>query len=278
MWGATGVWIAHLSDMPLGIILLFRFLLSLFIVSFILLAMARPIATTTSEMAGGVALFFYYVLTTGAFLFANMVSVSLIVSTTPAVVMVAECVKGNQPTRREMFGGVMAFCGVVVLVAGSKVAGFERDDGEWLGQLCALGAVLAMTAFSLTGRAVDSHAISTSFWSYLLGTVALLIWLIGASITEVAWVMPSGTQWFWLLGLAVFSTVIAAVCYKNACRLCGATTAAVIRLSTPLFAALFLVTLFGQDVSLRHLIAGVLVLLGAYLVITRNRSSHNATR
>jgi len=136
---------------------------------------------------------------------------------------------------------------------------------ERFGELLALVSVLSMTAFSLTGRAPDSHAAGASLWAALIGTAALLLVVTGGAPP----VLPAANQWMLLLGLAAFSTVAAAACYGNACRLCGATTAAVVRLSTPLFAALFLVAVFGHALSARHFIAGGLVLLGASFVIMR---------
>ena len=270
MWGGTGIWIVFLSDLPLPHILLFRFALSLLVVSCIMLVLARPLSATKGDLAGGVALFFYYAFATGAFALANIVSVSLIVSTTPAFVMAAEWAQGRKPAPGEIIGALIAFCGVAVLMAGAPVSGWETGNRELLGEALALGAALAMTAFSLTGRTLDSNAASATFWACLLGSVALLML---AAATPAALSPPSPQQWFHLSGLAAFSTVIAAVCYRNACRLSGATTAAVVRLSTPLFAALFVVVIFGHGLTLRHLLAGVLALLGACLVIVHGDRS-----
>lgn len=269
MWGATGVWIAGLA-LPVRDVLLYRFALSLLVVCVVMSAMRpRRMANTIAgkhDIIGGVALFFYYALTTAAFSLANMVSVSLIVATTPAFVMGAQWLRGRRPARAGVIGALLAFGGVVALLAPGGLSPTDATaDSERLGELLALASVLSMTAFSLLGRAPDSHAAGASLWAGLIGTAALSLVAIGGA----APVMPDANQWGLLLGLAAFSTVAAAACYGNACRLCGATTAAVVRLSTPLFAALFLVAVFGEALSARHFIAGALILFGAGVVVMR---------
>ena len=198
-----------------------------------------------------------------------MVSVSLLVATTPAFVMGAEWMRGKRPARASMLGALLAFGGVVVLLAPAGFSPATAAAGrEYFGQLLALASALSMTAFSLFGRAPDAHAAGASLWACLIGAAVLLLVAIGGGV-PLAVAMPDTNQWLSLLGLAVFSTLAAAACYGNACRLCGATTAAVVRLSTPLFAALFLVAVFGGELSTRHFIAGALILLGASVVIMR---------
>lgn len=270
MWGATGVWIIALA-LPVRDVLLYRFALSLLVAGAVMSAMRpRRMANTIAnknDLAGGIALFFYYALTTAAFSLANMVSVSLIVATTPAFVMGAEWMRGRRPARAAMLGAVLAFGGVVVLLAPAEFSPTAAAAGrERFGEMLALASVLSMTAFSLLGRAPDSHAAGASLWACLIGSAALLFVAVGGGAPPV---MPRANQWVLLLGLAAFSTVAAAACYGNACRLCGPTTAAVVRLSTPLFAALFLVAVFGGELSARHFIAGGLILLGAGVVVMR---------
>jgi len=272
MWGATGVWIVLLASLSVRDILLYRFALSLLVMGAVMLLMrprfmaANPLANK-NDIGAGVALFSYYALTTAAFSLANMVSVSLLVATTPAFVMGAEWMRGKRPARASMLGALLAFAGVVVLLAPAGFSPATAAAGrEYFGELLALASALSMTAFSLLGRAPDSHAAGASLWACLIGAAVLLLVAIGGG-APVA--MPDANQWLSLLGLAVFSTLAAAACYGNACRLCGATTAAVVRLSTPLFAALFLVAVFGGELSTRHFIAGALILLGASVVIMR---------
>ena len=272
MWGATGVWIVLLASLPVRDILLYRFALSLLVMGAVMFLMrprfmaANPLANK-NDIGAGVALFSYYALTTAAFSLANMVSVSLLVATTPAFVMGAEWMRGKRPARASMLGALLAFAGVVVLLAPAGFSPATAAAGrEHLGELLALASALSMTAFSLLGRAPDSHAIGASLWACLIGAAVLLLVAIGGGAPVV---MPDANQWLSLFGLAVFSTLAAAACYGNACRLCGATTAAVVRLSTPLFAALFLVAVFGGELSTRHFIAGALILLGASVVIMR---------
>lgn len=276
MWGATGVWIVLLASLPVRDILLYRFALSLLVMGAVMLLMrprfiaANNIAKTVAnknDIGAGVALFSYYALTTAAFSLANMVSVSLLVATTPAFVMGAEWMRGKRPARASMLGALLAFAGVVVLLAPAGFSPATAAAGrEYFGELLALASALSMTAFSLLGRAPDAHAAGASLWACLIGAAVLLLVAIGGGASVA---MPDANQWLSLLGLAVFSTLAAAACYGNACRLCGATTAAVVRLSTPLFAALFLVAVFGGELSTRHFIAGALILLGASVVIMR---------
>jgi EamA domain-containing membrane protein RarD len=75
-WGATGIWVALLRDLPTGTTLVFRFLTAALLLT-VLLTLTRGFQRPNQRtLYGGVLLAAYYVLATVGFYLSDVVSVS----------------------------------------------------------------------------------------------------------------------------------------------------------------------------------------------------------
>lgn len=270
-WGATGIWVALLRDLPTATTLVFRFLsaaLLLTLLLFVSRGFRRP-----SRHAGvaGALLAGYYILATVAFYLSNVVSVSLLVATSPFFVMLLRTLRRERVPGREILGGLLAFAGVaVVILMGAHPVTAGRTD--LVGDLCALGAAVTMAFYSLTGTRLQGQGWSVVLIGCLLG---LLICVPFASPAEA---VPDGHQWLLFLGLAAFSTLAPGYLYPLACQRISPTAATTVRLSTPFFAALFAWLILGQALGLNHLLGAPLVLTGVYLTLPFRDARNTARR
>lgn len=266
MWGATGIWISYLSNLSLDTILFYRFLLSLLITSIIIYLTSQTLSLTKRAVCCGAALCCYYTFATTAFLLANMVDVALIISTTPVFIIGVEFFKGVKPSLNKCIGAISALLGSTLVIVGSATIDQStvNDDSHVLvGLLCALGAAITMAVFSLMSASKTVNATSVNFWSYLLGLGLLLSWSVSASELQSPDVHQAGL----LFALVLFSTISAGMAYKYACQLAGPSTAAIVRLSTPMFAVLLSFILLGRGLSLTHFIGAPFILIGVYWVL-----------
>ncbi|HAI25558.1 MAG TPA: hypothetical protein DCM35_13770, partial [Alcanivorax sp.] len=101
-WGATGIWVALLRDLPTGTTLVFRFLTAALLLT-VLLTLTRGFQRPNQRtLYGGVLLAAYYVLATVGFYLSDVVSVSLLVSTSPFFVMLLRVLRRQPVAGREV--------------------------------------------------------------------------------------------------------------------------------------------------------------------------------
>ncbi|MCH2557684.1 MAG: DMT family transporter [Alcanivorax sp.] len=259
-WGATGVWVALLRDLPTGTTLVFRFLTATLLLT-VVLALARAFRRPSrAALEGGVLLAAYYVLATVGFYLSDVVTVSLLVATSPFFVMLLRLLRREGLHGREVIGGLLAFAGVAVVMLLGEAG---ESQGNLAGDLCGLGAALVMALYSRAGDRLRGQG-----WNvvWIACTLGLLVSVPFADPTGTA---PDAGQWGLFLGLAAFSTLAPGYLYPLACQHINATSATVVRLSTPFFTALFALLVLGSALGVQHLLGAPLVLLGVYLTLPR---------
>lgn len=259
----------YLQGMALENILLYRFALSLLCIVIMSAIFSQSLFLTKIDLIGGAALCCYYCLATTAFALSSMIDVAFIVSTTPLFVMTVQWLRGSPPTPSQVVGAVLASIGTVLVISGAYEQSNKLPGNHSLfGLLCALGAALTMSGVTLISTSKQANAISVNFWAFLFGALASTVLVISNNtLFSRSLFFPSHQQWLVLTGMALLSTLTAGMVYKQACQLSGSTTAAIIRLSTPLFAALLSWVFLGQGMSLLHGIGAPFVLAGIYLVV-----------
>ncbi|MBL7251902.1 DMT family transporter [Alloalcanivorax sp. C16-2] len=259
-WGATGIWVALLRDLPTGTTLVFRFLTATLLLTTMLAALRGFRRPNRSALEGGVLLAAYYVLATVGFYISDVVTVSLLVATSPFFVMLLRLLRREGLTGRELLGGLLAFGGVAtVLLLGAPASG----ESHLVGNLCGLGAALVMALYSRAGDRLRGQG-----WNVVWIACALGL-LVSAPFADPGAAVPDARQWGLFLGLAAFSTLAPGYLYPLACQHINATSATVVRLSTPFFTALFAFLILGDALGMQHVLGAPLLLLGVYLTLPR---------
>ncbi|MFT6599827.1 MAG: drug/metabolite transporter (DMT)-like permease [Alloalcanivorax sp.] len=262
-WGATGIWVALLRDLPTGTTLVFRFLTAALLLT-VLLTLTRGFQRPNQRtLYGGVLLAAYYVLATVGFYLSDVVSVSLLVSTSPFFVMLLRVLRRQPVAGREVLGGLLAFAGLAVVLLGGPVTAPDADQGRLIGDACGLAAALAMALYSQAGSRLQGQG-----WSVVLIGCGLGL-LVSVPFANPAAAVPDAGQWGLFLGLAAVSTLAPGYLYPLACQRITPTAATVVRLSTPFFTALFAFLVLGEALGWHHLLGAPLLLAGVYLTLPR---------
>ncbi len=264
-WGATGIWVALLRDLPTGTTLVFRFLTAALLLTALLTLTRGFQRPNPRTLYGGVLLGAYYVLATVGFYLSDVVSVSLLVSTSPFFVMLLRVLRRQPVAGREVLGGLLAFAGLAVVLLGGPVTAPDADQGRLIGDACGLAAALAMALYSQAGSRLQGQG-----WSVvLIGCVLGL--LVSVPFANPAAAVPDAGQWGLFLGLAAISTLAPGYIYPLACQHITPTAATVVRLSTPFFTALFAFLVLGEALGWHHLLGAPLLLAGVYLTLPGER-------
>ena len=230
-----------------------------------LLARARGSASPAPRLAwvSAAALFAYAILFSLAYLWVPAGTGALLLFAAVQLTMIGAGLRGGErPRALEWAGLAVSLVGLVLLTR----PGLSRPDP--LGSALMLGAGAAWGVYSLRGRgAADAVAANASSFARAvpLALVASAVFgLLAATHLTLAGVVLA------IASGALTSGLGYAVWYA-ALRGLTATQAAIVQLSVPPLAALGGVLALGEDVSLRLVLASVLILGGIALAILGHR-------
>ena len=230
-----------------------------------LLARARGGAAPAPLAAWGAALslFAYAMLFSLAYLRIPAGTGALLLFGAVQLTMIAASVRAGEPPRAlEWAGFALALGGLVLLT----LPGLSRPDPT--GLLAMIGAGIGWGVYSLLGRSgLDPIAANAAGFARALALA--LVASAGAALTIGARLTLEGALYAVVSG-ALTSGLGYAIWYA-ALRGLTATRAAIVQLSVPPLAAALGVVALGEHVSLRHVVASLLILGGIALAIVGHR-------
>lgn len=264
-WGATGVWVNLAPGVSPLALVGWRLVLAaaLFLACFPRVRRDRR----TAAAALGALLTAYYVAAVFAFQHAPVAQVSLCIGCAPLFVLLYSAWGGQRPTRRELLAVVTTLAGLLTMVWPGLNGGWR--SGTDLGLASALGAGALTAAYAYRHRALALRAQAPS--GAEIGRVAFVP--LGLALLAIAWaggtqasVLPmSPRSALAVLGLGVISTAVPTLAIAVASSLMAPLLNTLIRLTTPLFAAVFGWVFLGQPLSWRIAAGACLILAGLFL-------------
>jgi drug/metabolite transporter (DMT)-like permease len=192
------------------------------------------------------------------YLTASMVN--LLFYAYPAMVTILAIVVNKEPLHRNVVLALMASLIGLVLVLGSGFSGLHK-----IGVLSALGAALVYAIYILISNLLvkEVSPIVTSTFVAMFASFSLLI--AGLATDSISFDF-STTTWFPIMGIVLFSTVLAIYGLFKGLEIIGPTKAAILSTIEPLVTILFGALLFMDHLSPIQWFCAALVILGAVMV------------
>ena len=158
-------------------------------------------------------------------------------------------------------GAALALAGEVVLV-GARF-GFEAPGASLEGDLLTLaGCTIAAVGYIAGSRLSPRIGTwSTTFWGLSLGGAALIPLLL-LSLDATDWQAVTAAGWSAAAYLALFSTVLAYVCWYWALAMGGTARTGAVQFAQPLVALAAAVTLMGEALTPPLVFAAIAILAG----------------
>ncbi|NLU50402.1 MAG: EamA family transporter [Syntrophomonadaceae bacterium] len=180
------------------------------------------------------------------------------------VAVLASVVDKERPTQNTLTAILMALTGLT-MVLGTSLAGLNV-----LGALLALGAAAVYSIYIVLGNRLvkDIPPVITSAFVSLFASFSLL--LVGLMSRQLVFDF-AGYAWWPILGIVVFSTVIAIFTFFRGLELLGSTRAAILSMIEPLVTIVFSTVLFHDRLTALQWAGGLLVLTGAFLAVTNQK-------
>jgi len=176
---------------------------------------------------------------------------------------------GHRPVPKVLLGLFLGFGGVALLVGPAHLGGSERVDLRGVAVLVvACFAWACGSLYSKHGGMPGSPLLGVAMQGLVGGTVLLFAGLLSGEFHQFHLAAVSGRSWVALAYLVVFGSGIGFTSYLYILKKSTAARVATYALVNPVV-ALFLGWLFaGETISLRTVIAAVIILTAVILVIT----------
>ena len=213
----------------------------------------------------------YHLLLFSAFRHAPVLEANLINYLWPLmIILFTPVLLRNHPLHRQhLLAGLFGLIGtLLVMVDGTLLPRWDYLPGY----LLALAAAVTWGFYSVLSRRLPSAP------APVIGACCLfsgLLALVTAHLTEgpLPWAQISSSDWLLIIGLAVGPMGTAFITWYLALREGDPRRIGALAYLTPLLSTLFLVLINGESLSLRHVVAGVLIIGGALLGIRRSAST-----
>jgi len=213
----------------------------------------------------GVMLSLHFVMFILAVKFTTVANATFLVSISPVLLAVlSPALLKERTTSRETVGVLIAILGILFVANAGN--GFQSFG---LGEYSALLAALFVSFYSIIGRHLRTHGVSTVCYTAYVYSISTII---AFSLAEVL-----GTNTFRpydmsntvaILGLALVPTLLGHSLYNYSLGSVKAVTANLFPLLEPVLSSVFAVPLFGEIPTIIQLLGYLLILSAVIIVVT----------
>jgi drug/metabolite transporter (DMT)-like permease len=185
-------------------------------------------------------------------------AITLLFYTYPVLVMLATIALDRRPPASMLFVALgLAVGGSVIVIAGGG-----NVEAQPLGILLALCTAVAYTSYLVaTDRTVKrTDPITAAAWLGAGASVANLVYAFAFRSV----VIPSGSSWFWLGGMCLFSAGAFAAMLAGL-QLVGAVRNAIIGVMEPFTVAVLAAVFLNESIAVATGLGGALILVGAVM-------------
>lgn len=224
----------------------------------------------TVALSGLMGITLYAVLQNIAMQWTSASNATLIIASYPVITLLLESLIYKVKLNLfKIIGILIAIVGVVIL---SYVKAETRQQGELLGVLLLMIAGIAWAFYNfLTKKVVNRYpSISLLFYQTLFGA----IFMAPLALFERAdWAAPTALSFSMMLFLGLFCSVIAFLLYNTGLKQLPASSVTSMLNLVPIFGVFFSWLLLGEQVTLRKMIGGVIIILGVMISARQTKQS-----
>ena len=179
-------------------------------------------------------------------------------------------VQGDQMSRKKVFGFIIGFIGVVILVGPSKFIATSGDPLEPLARLACVGAACCYAIGSIITRLCPPVGLlSYSAAGLLLGTIGMVpVALYFEGLPNV----PDTSAILGVIYLGLFPTALATIMLVNVINKAGPTFMSLVNYQVPIWAVVFGIVFLNEQLPPSFLGALALILVGLSISQWRRRT------
>ena len=155
---------------------------------------------------------------------------------------------------------------LISLLGVALVLGTPLEKPDLFGLLLAFGAAVVYSVYIILGRRISAHVPPLLASATISAFAALSFLIYGGSTGTLQFALP-GDAWLVVLGVVLFSTILAMGAFFAGIDRIGSTRASILSTIEPVITIAFSVALFQEKMSWLQGIGALLILTGTILVI-----------
>lgn len=226
--------------------------------------------------AGGLTgITMYAVLQNIAMQWTSASNSALIIASYPVITLLLESLIYKTKLSAVKIAGILIAIGGVAILSYIKAASLQK--GELLGSLLLVAAGVAWALYNfLTKKVVDRYPpVTLLFYQTFFGTVLMLPM---ALIERGRWAAPTALSFSMMLFLGVFCSVAAFLLYNLGLKTMPASSVTAMLNLVPIFGVFFSYVFLGEQVTMRKVVGGAVVILGVMLSLHKTKTENSAER
>ncbi len=192
---------------------------------------------------------------------------SILNATTPlfTVIVAGALLSDERPTLLKIFGVVIGFVGVVVMIGGDALGGL---GGHVLAQVAVLAAALSYAFAGVFGRRFKAMRVDPIITAagQVTASSAILVPVAALIDRPLELPHPGGEVWAAIAALALFSTAAAYVLYFRILAVAGATNLLLVTFLIPVSAIVLGSLVLGERLAPVHYVGMALIGLGLSVI------------
>lgn len=190
----------------------------------------------------------------------------MILFTSPAIIAVMSYFIDNEKlTIRTMAAVLVSLLGIVLINKG------EPGDVNVLGLLMAMGAAFVYACYMIFSNKVVRQIQPVVSCAYVTFFTSISILLSGLATGSISFGF-SPAAWGPIMGLVLFSTVLAIFTLYWGLEILGATKSSILGMLEPVFTITLSVIILHENLTFMKVLGSMLILFSAILIITANRT------
>ena len=223
----------------------------------------------TVAICGFTGIMLYAVLQNIAMQWTSASSATLIIASYPIITLLMESIIYKKKLSAiKIVAILIAIVGVVIL---SYVKSEARVEGELFGIILFIIAGIGWAVYNFMMKRVVNHypPITLQFYTTLFGTIFLLPL---ALFERAQWQQPTLLSFSMMMFLGVFCSVVAYLLYNRGLTTMAPSTVTSMLNLMPIIGVFFSWLLLGEQVTLRKIIGGAIVIFGVMLSVRKTKA------
>ena len=265
LWSLVGIIVKQIHGMPAQSVIFYRvsFALIIFLTALVVSGSLNIIKLREKRFY----LFLFGILQVATMLtyFISIMNASvsiavLLLSTAPIYITIfSPLILKEKTKKRGLIALVLSIMGILFIVDPGKLDFKPSSIGIIAG--IASGIFYAFQIMTSKYASTTYSGYAQAFWSFVIATIILLP--VGFVPIEVI-----SSNFFYLIILAIFPTILSVSLYFNGLKKVKAQSASILGFIEPLSAVFFAVIILHEQISTLELIGGALILSGVALITT----------
>lgn len=183
------------------------------------------------------------------------------------VALLAVLLENETLSWKSMAPALLSLIGIVI------VLGVPVERPDWFGVLLAFGAALVYSVYIIIGRRVVARIPALVTTAFISAFAAVSFLVYGGITQSLNFDLPVET-WVLVLGIVLFSTILAMATFFAGMDIIGATRASILSTIEPVITIGFSVLLLDEKISWGQGTGALLVLTGTIWVISQRGRSN----